>query len=355
MKNCTQVEALKMSGGAFERGLKQADYADRDAVISAINQRLEENRAIFANAKIREYMDRQWEFTSEHCHDELTEMIGVADGFGIDPKRIFDFLHMGIAANLYVNVIGQDGCSTWAISNSPEGPVVGKNRDFMGEHAGLQAVFLHEDPDWPDAQRMMCVGSMGAPGAYSSGINSDGLVVVDTHVATSDHGVGWLRYFLMTRLLTHHKDVTSALEFIKSVSHAGGGSLTLADPSGRVAAVDIGHKSVSIVERVNGWVVKTNHYEEGSVPNLESDAPMQGSSLTRYNALEVTLQKTDKTLDGMAAVIASHTDETIEGLCRHGEDGDSLTLSGAIFLCQSRKLYFTYGNPCCNDWKEFTL
>jgi predicted choloylglycine hydrolase len=149
----------------------------------------------------------------------------------------------------------------------------------MGEHAGLQAVFAHEDPDWPQNRRMLCIGSLGAPGAYSSGVNSDGLVVVDTQIATPDYGVGWLRYFLMTRLLTHHGEVASALEYIKSIAHAGGGSLILADPGGRVAAVDLGHSSVSVVERNNGWVARSNHFEAGSVANFHNRAPMQGSTM----------------------------------------------------------------------------
>lgn len=355
MENAIRAEALRMAGDAYARGIMQADYADRAAVVNAINLRLDQNEAIFSRPEVRGYLARQWDFAYEHCHAELTEMIGVADGFGLDAKRLFDFLHMGIVKNLNMDVIGEDGCSTWAVSGLPEGPAVGKNRDFMGEHAGLQAVFLHEDPDWPDARRMVCVGSMGVPGAYSSGINSDGLVVVDTQIATSDYGIGWLRYFLMTRLLTHHTDVASALDFLKSVSHAGGGSLTLADPGGRIAAVDLGHSSVSIVERNNGWVARSNHFEAGSVPNLEDDAPMQGSSLGRHTALTAALSLKDKARDSMAGLMASHTTETAEGLCRHGEDGDSRTLSSAIFLCQPRKLYFTDGNPCCTDWQEFTL
>jgi hypothetical protein len=355
MEGCIRVEGLNMVGGAYDRGIKQADYADNKAVTDAINLRLDQNEAIFSNLEIRGYLERQWEFAYEHCRGELTEMIGVADGFGIDTKRLFDFLHLGIVKNLNVEVIGEDGCSTWAISDLEGEPAVGKNRDFMGEHAGLQAVFLHADPEWHDGRRMLCVGSMGAPGAYSSGINSDGLVVVDTQIATSDYGVGWLRYFLMTRLLSHHSSVASALEYVKSVPHAGGGSLTLADPSGRIAAIDLGHVSVSIVERNNGWVARSNHFEAGSVANLNDGAPMQGSTSGRYKALVSALSLEDKSLDSLTALMGSHTTESTEGLCRHGEDGDSRTLSSAIFLCQSRKLYFTGGTPCNAVWQEFSV
>src|SRR3546814_3909336 len=75
-------------------------------------------------------------------------------------------------------------------------------------------------------------------------MNSGGLALADTAVATTDHGVGWLRYFLMTRLLARHATVAAALEDIRGLAHAGGGSLVLADASGALAAVDLGHSKV---------------------------------------------------------------------------------------------------------------
>lgn len=355
MEGCVRSKALRLVGGAYERGRAQAGHADRSAVISAIELRLEQNEAVFSEPMVREYLRQQWEFAYEHCRDELTELIGVADGFGLDFNRLFGFLHLGIVKNLNTPIIGEDGCSTWAVSQLDEGPAVGKNRDFMGEHAGLQAVFSHEDPDWSDGRRMLCVGSLGAPGAYSSGINSEGLVVVDTQIATSDYGIGWLRYFLMTRLLSHHGDVDSALEYIKSISHAGGGSLILGDPSGRVAAVDLGHGSVSIVERNNGWVARTNHFPPGSVRNLDDGAPMRGSTTGRYQALSHALSLRTKSLSSLTEIMGTHSSDDAKSLCRHGEDGDSRTLSTAIFLCQSRILYFADGNPCDARWKEFSM
>src|SRR3546814_11080289 len=84
---------------------------------------------------------------------------------------------------------------------------------------------------------MLCVGSLGAPGAYSSGMNSDGLALADTAVATTDHGVGWLRYFLLTRLLARHATVAAPLSALRGLAPAGGGSLVLAHAGGAPPAV----------------------------------------------------------------------------------------------------------------------
>ena len=85
-----------------------------------------------------------------------------------------------------------------------------KNRDHRGAVGGLQRVFRHADPEW-GGRRVLCVSSLGAPGAFAGGINTDGLAVADTQVGTSDHGEGWLRPFLMTRLLRECATVADAV------------------------------------------------------------------------------------------------------------------------------------------------
>ena len=94
----------------------------------------------------------------------------------------------------------------------------------------LQRVFLHLDPARPD-EDMFCVGTLGSPGAFSSGINAGGLALADTHVGTSAHGVGLLRYFLMTRLLRPVQGRRGLAE-IATLPHAGGGTMVLADATG---------------------------------------------------------------------------------------------------------------------------
>jgi hypothetical protein len=39
------------------------------------------------------------------------------------------------------------------------------NRDLRGEHVGQHRVMLHADPAWR-GRELLCVGSLGSPGAY---------------------------------------------------------------------------------------------------------------------------------------------------------------------------------------------
>jgi hypothetical protein len=355
---------LALSGDALARGRAQAETPAAGPVVQAIRLRLGERTALFARADVRACLARQWDFAAANCGEEMAEMTGVAEGFGIAPRDLFDFLHLGIVADLAgaaaPAVTAADGCSAWALAGTEEGPALGKNRDFRGEHAGLQRVFLHADPAWPGGRRVLCIGSLGAPGAYSSGMNSDGLALADTAVATSDHGVGWLRYFLMTRLLARHATVAEALDDIRGLAHAGGGSLVLADAGGALAAVDLGHRKVQ-VEKVrvetgrSDWMARTNHFAPGSVAGAPDSAASSADSEGRLATLHRVLKTGQQSLAVLRQVMASHDRDGASGLCRHAEGGDSRTLSGAVFACRARLLYFCPGNPCETEWLRYTM
>lgn len=353
-----------LTGDPLARGRAQADSQARGAVVHAIALRLEERAALLERPDIRAYLSRQWDFAAANCGDEMAEMTGAAEAFGVAPRDLFDFLHLGIAADLAKGEArqagrkaggAQDGCSAWALRDSEEGPAVGKNRDFRGEHAGLQRVFLHSDPAWPGGRKVLCVGSLSVPGAYSSGINSDGLALADTQIATPDHGVGWLRYFLMTRVLARHATVAEALEDIGSLDHAGGGSLVLADAGGALATVDLGHRRMHCATGDDGWVARTNHYASGKVEEAPDDAASSRDSHGRLATLQRVLVTGQNSLAVLRQVMASHDCDGASGLCRHAAGGDSRTLSGAVFACRAGLLYFCPGNPCEAGWLRYSM
>ena len=54
-------------------------------------------------------------------------------------------------------------------------------------------------------------------------------------------------------------------------------------------------------------------------------------------------------------MMASHDGPGTTGLCRHGGDTNSTTVSCAIFACGPGSLYFAHGNPCDGTWSRHSL
>ncbi|HEV7267655.1 MAG TPA: C45 family peptidase [Falsiroseomonas sp.] len=237
-----------LRGNARERGLGQARACPEaaPAVRDAIRSRLAAARRDVP------FLEAQRAITARLAPEALLEICGIATGFGFGDDEVFDFLHIGCLNDLAATPKDEDGCTAFARDG-----VVAKNRDFCPEHVGLQRIFLYDDPA-RGGRRVLCLGSLGAPGAWSSGMNSDGLALADTQIATSDHGPGMLRYFLMNALLARCATVAEALALIRSLPHAGGGSLVLADRGGAAAAVELRHRRVDIEQ--GACVAHTNHY-----------------------------------------------------------------------------------------------
>jgi len=351
------AKPIILSGSPLERGLQQALRKPelKPELCLAVRERLDMARDKLKDPYIDKFLSEQLTFTKTHSPESLDEINGIAEGYGISSEDLFTYLHLG-AIDDYIGQ--EDGCSVFAVEKTSRGPVLAKNRDYLGAHKKLQQVFLSSDPDWGERQCLF-VGSLGSPGAFSSGMNNDGLAIADNRIGWSQPGIGWLRYFLMTRILTCARTVADALELITSVEHVGGGSIVLADKDGNMASVELGHGRVYVDKGKDGFVAHTNHYLDPELAKFATRTPsdpMAASSFRRLDKIKADPKCHKKVVDlrSLSDLLKSH-DTVDKALCRHGVDGDSLTISSVMFCCQTQELYFCPGLPCENDWQVYKL
>lgn len=348
---CAPGEPLLLRGSPYARGRAQAALCpgQADFVRDAIRARLAETAPALERADVRALIDGIHAFTLASFPEVLEEIRGIADGFGIDAWSIFTYLNASHAMDLLAAAErGQeDGCTSFAATKPGEGAILAKNRDYRPEHIPIQRVFLHQDPAW-GGRGILCVGSLGSPGNFSSGINSDGLAVSDTATRTRRHAAGMHRYFLLTWLLVHCRTVAEALAGIRGMPHVGGGTLVLADASGAVAAVELGTDSVGIDQGSLGRVGRSNHFVRPETASLNLDppaGPAARNSAARLAALLGRLRSLPART-GVADAIALMRSHGDGGFCRHGGPDIGHTISSAIYDCRARALIFAAGNPC---------
>lgn len=353
---------MALSGSALERGRQQA-LQRPDLVLqvrNAVHDRLRNIEVALARPQAQALLHEQGEFLRLHDPEGFDESLGISQGYGIVHDDLLAYLHGNVVSDLAAEArrAEADGCTAWAKAH--DGACVGarvvKNRDYRGEHGRLQYVFLHRDPAW-GGRSMLCLGSLGSPGAFSSGMNSDGLVLVDTQISTRDHGVGWLRYFLMTALLRGCSDVPQALAMVQTVPHAGGGSLVLGDREGQVASVELGHRQAPAVVRSNRSVAHTNHFLDSAHAPwfLKTSDDLNDSSHGRLACIEAALAVSVEqlTLAKTQALMASHGSPG--SVCRHADGRSSGTLSCAIYDTADLSLTVSHGPPCEGKWAAFGL
>jgi len=327
------TSVILLHGDPFARGVGQARACPEAAedVRRVVRSGLAE--APLDSPASRTFLASQRDWMHRNAPEAMAEIAGIAEGFGLGADEVFAHLHLNILADFAAAPAEAGGCSAFARHG-----LVAKNRDVRSEQARLQRLFVHRDPSW-GGRSLLCLGSLGAPGAYSSGMNSEGLAVADTQIPTLDHGPGMLRYVLMTRLLTTCARVAEALHVIRALAHAGGGSLVLADASGAAAAVELRHHRVDVEQAP--WVARTNHYL------LTAGDPLP--PVTHSAARLAVLRE---------AVAAGRPPEDIlahqgpgEPLCRPATD-PSPTISGAIWDTGRLAGRIAFGPPASAPWRN---
>lgn len=349
-----KLQPIVLDGSPYARGLTQAAQAGalRPAVVATVEERFRAAAPLLTSPAARRYIEKQQAFALEHCRPEMEELAGLASGYGFDQSHLFALFHL---ANLSGNY-DVDGCTAWARAYPNGGALLAKNRDLSGPHRQWQDVFLHRDPAMATGAQL-CVGTLGAPGAYSSGINSAGLAVADTAILAPRHGIGWLRYFLMTRILSTCTSVAEALAFVTAARHAGGGSLVLADASGATAVVELFAEGARVEETEPAY--RTNHFwseAEEAISRRLTPAAL-ASTLGRRRALAAALSN-GLGLAGLpeiAAVMGDHGGPDREPFCRHGGKDGSHTVSCAVYDTRRLSLTFSRNAPCEGPWETVTL
>jgi isopenicillin-N N-acyltransferase like protein len=270
----------------------------------------------------------------------MAELAGIAEGFGLAETTSSPTCTWARCATSRATLRLLDGCSAWAVPGGPDGPLVVKNRDFSGTHLGIQT--LRAFGPRRDHRGDADVGSLGSPGAYSSGHQRGGAGACrHAGVGQPLHRVGWLRYFLMTRLLAQCcGSVAEALDFIRSCpmraaarwswpmprAPRGGGTRRGRAARSHRARHALAHQPLHAASCPTRWPPAGDRIAASSAGSASTISPAPaGATGTVAEAL---------------ALMATHPD-TAPGaapLCQHGDGHGRFTdLSSVVYSCRLRR------------------
>lgn len=326
---------MTLTGDAAQRARLQAQACDAAAVRNGILGRLRDATPKLETPEARAFLSAQRRFCESFCADELAELDAMARAFDVAPEGVFALFHLSALSHRYAH----EGCSAFATPKPGGGAFLAKNRDLSGPHPHFQQVFLQRDPS-ARAGNILHVGSLGMPGAYSSGVNARGLALADTAIPAPMHGIGWPRYLLMTRILRACADVAEALDLVRSVRHCGGGSLMLADASGHAAAVELLADGARVYPEAP--VFRTNHFwSESEEATQQRQSPAAFASTTgRRATLAHAMQAPPRDAKAAAALLAHDGSDGREPLRRRGEGDGAITVSSVVYDTAERRLDF---------------
>jgi predicted choloylglycine hydrolase len=332
----------------------------RPLIDEAIEARLDEIGKVGYDAQFEALVGRTREALMEHSPATLDFIRGQAQALAYEFE---DLLRYDLVSYLLDDLrtrraAGAEGCTSWAATGSATAdgrPILAKNRDYRLEHLPLQVV-SHVEPS--AGHRYVCVGSAGSPPVYCGGINEAGLAIADTHVVSSAIGPGLPDYALMMHLLEHHRAVSSAVDYLRSVPRLGRNNLILADAHGEVAVFESGHCGYGLFSSTDGALVTTNHPTSPALRRhfMDLNPPVvKGNSFHRYDRVSEALSAAHGQIDvAFARRLMTTHDGPLASLCRHPMEGcDSATIASCVFVPAERTMHLCHGLPCQGTVESF--
>jgi hypothetical protein len=284
---------------------------------------------------------------------------GQAEAIEIEPDLLLRFCLVSYLEDRQKSAppIAAEGCTAWAATgDSVEGggTLLVKNRDQRLDNLGLQRL-VYARPE--QGHGYIGLTTLGWPGLASSGLNSVGLSVADTHVCSTDLGPGLPRWWLMVAILEQCGTVEEAVDYLKAVPRLGNGNLVLADAAGAVAVFEEGHAHLGIrrPDGNGGYVVATNHFVTDALRDkcrLE-DLGKKGDTLARKARMEAALAEARGSVSPSWARVMMSTVDGLGALCWQDEARGVGTISTAILSPQKRTLGVRHGKLWRGKVRQF--
>jgi predicted choloylglycine hydrolase len=298
---------------------------------------------------------------------------GIAEGAGIDIPTLLFMQSLEL-------VLGQKSESSYRLQactclgfgsqRTKTGEViVAKNFDYPPEIAPFHLT-CHLKPT-EGYQTLSC--TMAPLPSTLEGMNEHGLTVAYNYIYTTDKPKHYVPLSMaLQEMLETCRNTDEAVTFITQSKRAGSALLTLADAKGNIKTVEISPNYASVRDMTEGHVVNTNSYFTSEMQRHEiphnavyfGKAPKALHGMRVHESSEQRLRRAQELLKGKAKVDENKIIKVLRDhgrdnkpsmftICRHSEFGS--TIRSVIFHPQKRTVKVLYGNPCQNEYTQFTL
>ena len=299
----------------------------------------------------------------------VEQLVGMADGSGLGLEQVFMTSHYGLLWSLGgiddVVLSDLEACSSISIVTSDYGPALAQNLEI-----GADDIYFVELLKPQSGYATLSSGMLGM--CWSPcGINSAGLAVGSSNFSAvsqrdrRDLSIGTPFHFLPRIVLRQCGSVEEAIDLLKSLPDTipamGGYQLNVIDKSGEMAVVDKTNNltivrkcfddfnfttNCSLDEKTEEWRMGVTIAERDNSKSCYARAEMLQSWYTEH--------KDDISLAKIKKLVRRH--EMPGALCRHApHEPNAYTRLSFLFFPEEGRMLITNGNPCCNDYQEFTL
>ncbi len=320
-------------------GEQAADDIRNNVAAFGVEDEDEETR-IFAQKTIK--------VLERHLPDVLEELRGLSEGSG---QSLSALLRLN-QVNTFTVPRPSPGCTSMALSQGEDGPVLGKNND--GSPDARRFIIRKTTP--ASGHRMIQVTYTGWVSGLDA-MNSAGLVNGHNSVGSKFDKSGErvdIRLW-MYALMRQSDGVADLLTRLDCVPLTGKGfNVVLVDRSGDTCVLEAAVPLVSVRSRGEAFVYATNHYASNTLSDADRRTPDQKPvTIYRYGYLlwRDAFQRPRHSRD-LVDILQSHEPWAP---CRHGGAHLSHTLWSMVGLPADQHLRVASGPPCSHAYLDYPV
>jgi isopenicillin-N N-acyltransferase-like protein len=293
---------------------------------------------------------------------ELVEEIkGIAEGADSSFQEVF-FLNSfdDIAADTSNPMLATKffGCTSFATS----GGVTTNDEAFIGQNFDYNVIFQ----DFPiiikaknESGRSSLIYTMAGMLGFI-GQNSSGISVANNKLFSSDPRPG-VPFTLIIRRILEQETIEDAINVVVNAHRTTGMNYLICDSYGKVVNIETTAAKYEVIYPTAGYITHTNHYITQKLKSYQLMEPRD--SIVRNDRMdklvcarakngEITYEYLKECLKDHANYpksICNHLDEKVPSYKR------MKTISALIMQPKRRKIWVTNGNPCQNEFSEYTM
>lgn len=197
--------------------------------------------------------------------------------------------------------------------------------------------------------------TLGGTG-YSVGFNSSGISFTGNHLTENDIKVGVPRLIIFGEML-RAKTFDRAVDIANHPNRASGYNYIIAS-SDAVADLEVSGEQSSIKYIDDGVHAHTNHFLDHGLKKTVEAKPkseMKDSKLRLLRAQQLLFKNFGAHNSKSFRNILSDHKNGVYSICNHEEDLNGETIFSVIVNLEKRRILYSSGRPCCNEWSQLTF
>lgn len=293
-------------------------------------------------------------YAEERYSKYVDEMRGIAEGANVD---FVDILVVNALEGVTSDALHLTKCTSLAVNQertSNRHVLAAHNEDWLPDDE--PDVFLvHAKPEDEPAFLAMTYGGL----LPNIGFNEFGLAQCCDTVYPRDCRIGIPR-IIVSRAVLAAEIPSEAIRATVVPHRAAGYNHVLVHESGEIYSVEVSARQMAVLYAEDGYMVHTNHYLDAMMRGVEDGSDELISTRVRYfRALRLLKQNNRHTLNTLQGILRDHINYR-DAICNHDYSNDNVmdrekTIVSMIMDLTERRLYAAWGNPCCNEYAEYSL